>query len=103
MLQSHYFNSSMDGNEEGLKKLCSILTLLAPSKNYGKCYFTFFYHFFISFSCLFPHNFLFAAECNAALNASENADVERMLGQPEEKRSILERKKTFHQGSTRDP
>ena len=93
----------MVGNEEGLKKLCSILTLLAPSKNYGKCYFTFFCHFFISCSCLFPHNFLFAAECNAALDASENADVERMLGQPEEKRSILERKKTFHQGSTRDP
>ena len=36
MLQSYYFNGSVDGNEDGLKKSFSILTLLVPSKNNSK-------------------------------------------------------------------
>ena len=40
---------------------------------------------------------LFPAEYNASLNASANAEVERMLRQPEEKCSVV-KKKVFIKG-----
>ena len=48
MLQRHYFNGTMDGNEEGLKMSFSILTLLVPSKNNGNALISIFLFLFSS-------------------------------------------------------
>ena len=47
ILQSHYFNGSMDGNEDGLNKSFLILTLLAPSKNNGKLLLSIFFFYLV--------------------------------------------------------
>ena len=94
MLQSHYFNGLMDGNEDGLKNRFQSW-LFSPRRRTTVSVALNFFHSLVvkHFSCSFLASFFsIEAEYNAAMDASTNAAIERMLGQPEEKRSVLGKK-----------
>ena len=99
MLHSHYYSESMDESEETLKQSFSILTFLAPSKDNGKYFLSSKQYFFLLSATIFitPQPFRLLVEYTTALYASDNAEEERILSQPEGKRSALE-KKVFIKG-----
>ena len=71
-LQAHYHGGALDSNNESLKKSFSILALLPPPRNENE-------------------------EYSGYVNSSKNNEVDRMLDQPEDKRTVM-RKDVFIKG-----
>ena len=80
-----------------LKQSLSILVLLVPSKDNSNFSFVDCFPLLKSTIVIFLSNLPFSVEYTTALHASNNAEVERILEQPEKKRSTVG-KKAFIKG-----